>query len=207
MPRRGGGGDRTSKVAKEAAEKLDEALEKLLRRGRGHHGGPPGRGPGGPGGRDYPDDPLFAAANRNVDMDRITPPGHVRRTDERPIVRSDPRHPDEVFEDGFQPLDVNGDYDLDRHVYPNEPSPFVSTSYGDEVTEGFDGQYRYDIDAPGGIDMRRSPGVSANEGESEIAFPGGIDRRFIQGAQAYDDDGVPVGDYLHNPHYRDWRDS
>jgi len=207
VARRGGRG--RSRVAREAGEKVQEAIEKLVKRGRrgGDRGGPPGGPPRRRGDRDYPDDPLFAAANRNVDLDRITPPGHVRRTDDRPLVRSDPRHPDHIFENGFQPRDVgpSGNYDLDRHVSQNQPGPFVSTSYGDEVTDGFDGEYRYDIDAPGGIDMRRSPGVRANEGEAEIAFPGGIDPRFVRGAQQYDDWGNPTGDYRPNPHYRDWR--
>jgi len=176
------------------------------------HGGGGGRVPPHGGAHGYPDDPLFAAANRDVDLDRITPPGHVRRTDEDPLVRHDVRHPDEIFEEGLPPLDVSerGDYDLDRHVYPNPPGPFVSTHRANDVPDGVAGQWRYDIDAPGGIDMRRSPGVNDNPGEAEVAFPGGVDRSFIRGAELWgvDEHGMDVpmpGTARENPHYRNWR--
>ena len=188
-------------VIKKNADKVFTKADVPRHAGEGGGHVPHGRSHG------YPDDPLFAAANRDVDLDRITPPGWVRRTDERPIIRSDPRGPDEIFENGFQPRNVgpDGNYDLDRHITHNQPGPFVSTSYGDEVTDGLEGEWRYDIDAPGGIDMRRSPGARAGDGEAEVAFPGGIDRRFIQGAQLYGPGDQPVGPYRVNPHYRNWR--
>ncbi len=83
---------------------------------------------------------------------------------------------------------------------------FVSTSYAHGPGAEAPSYWVYDINAPGGIDMGRSPGVRDNTGESEVAFPGGIDRRFIQSAQEYDAySNEPVGERRYNPHYEEWR--
>ncbi|WP_051796879.1 scabin-related ADP-ribosyltransferase [Catenuloplanes japonicus] len=170
-----------------------------------------GRSSGG-GGTDRPratDDPLFAAANRDVDLSRITPPGHVWRTDNYPLIRVDRRGPDEIFEHGFQPKNADpetGNYDLDRHVSDAEDGPFVSTSYAHGPGAEAPAHWEYEINAPGGIDLERSPGVRENDGEGEVAFPGGVDRRFIRSAQLYDPfTNEPVGERRYNPHYEEWR--
>src|SRR5579859_1039003 len=131
--------------------------------------------------RQSPPDKLFAAADRDVDLDRITPQDYVWRTNDRPLVRVDDQDPADVFDRGFRPKDVKGDYDLNNKVIENNPGPFVSTSYANDFGDNF--PYRYDIEAPGGIDFNASSSVRANEGEEEVAFPGGIASQFIKGAQ------------------------
>ncbi|WP_179892520.1 scabin-related ADP-ribosyltransferase [Streptomyces sp. rh34] len=62
-------------------------------------------------------------------------------------------------------------------------------------------RWRYDIDAPGGIDVNATLGLASPfPDQEEVLFPGGVGRRYIRGAQpmAY---GVPVGPYVVNPHY------
>ncbi|GAB3120512.1 hypothetical protein GCM10027160_36750 [Streptomyces calidiresistens] len=155
------------------------------------------------------EDRLYAAAVRDVDLQRITPEP-TWRTDCRKLYRADRRAPSVIFEEGFRPWDtVNGQYDLYSYTQVNQPSPFVSTTYDHDLykywwTVG----WNYYIDAPGGIDVNGTIGDDHRWAEQvEVAFPGGVDRSFVAG-------GCPVDPRLRieimsqcrdNPHYEPWR--
>ncbi|MFC8434786.1 putative T7SS-secreted protein [Streptomyces sp. NPDC057253] len=145
-----------------------------------------------------PDDPrsLPAAADRNVDVDGIRNPAW--RTDHEPLWRNDDRHPSEIFEDGFHPRDTSNT-DLHGYVEGNHPSAFVGTTR--DADANWLKNYRYEIDAPGGVDVNRTlPNNKYAETDQEIAFPGGIDRRHIKGAWEIHPDGSK-GEWMANPHY------
>jgi hypothetical protein len=149
-------------------------------------------------GTNVPADPLAAAADPYVDLSKVTPTDIVWRTDNDTLYRVDDQTPDQVFANGFQPLDVNGDYDLNDKVGLNDPSPYVSTTrYADYAGRS---PYFYKIEAPGGIDLEASPGVGANVGEGEVVFPGGIASRYIVGAWEYDANDVQ-GTWIPNPNF------
>jgi len=152
--------------------------------------------------------PAEAAANPNVDLNRIPESGYVTRADNAPLYRTDDRASGEIFQNGFQPKDVNGNYSLQDHVDVNPNGPYVSTT---RSAQGL-GQYPwfYEIHAPGGIDMNASDLAGAlprgaNTGEEEILFPGGIARQFIKSAQQFGKDAlggdVPIGNPIFNPNY------
>ncbi|TYB59212.1 hypothetical protein FXF51_35160 [Nonomuraea sp. PA05] len=144
-------------------------------------------------------DPLRAAANRNIDVNAITP-SPVWRTDRLILRRADDRHPDEVFEGGFHPRDP-ANTDLESHLR-FEPSAFVSTTRLDNPMDIFETRYLYDVDAPGGIDIPQTMGSALRTGHQlEIAFPGGVEGRFIRGAKSYDPATRTFGPYINNPHY------
>lgn len=141
-------------------------------------------------GTNVPADPLAAAADRNVDLSKIEPKDIVWRTDSDTLYREDARSPKEIFDDGgFQPKDVNGDYDLNNKVSENNDGPYVSTTK-DSTTDVKKDWYLYKIEAPGGIDLEASPGVTAFDGEGEVVFPGGIDLSHVVGAWKYTFDGT-----------------
>ncbi|MFF4783792.1 putative T7SS-secreted protein [Streptomyces sp. BK205] len=146
-----------------------------------------------------PDDPrsLPAAADRNVDVDSIRNPAW--RTDHEPLWRNDNRHPSEIFEQGFHPRDTSNT-DLHGYVEGNHPSAFVGATR--DAGANWLKNYRYEIDAPGGVDVNRTlPNNKYAETDQEIAFPGGIDRRHIKGAWEILPDGSK-GEWMANPHYR-----
>jgi hypothetical protein len=155
-------------------------------------------GSGAPG-VDVPADPLVAAANPNVDLSKITPTDIVWRTDSNTLYRVDDQAPDTIWAQGFQPKDVNGDYDLNDHVGLNPPGPYVSTTkYADWYGKS---PYFYEIEAPpGGIDLEASPAVNAKVGEGEVDFPGGIASRYVVGAWEYAPGDVQ-GQWIPNPNY------
>jgi hypothetical protein len=142
------------------------------------------------GGTVTPQDALTAAANPDVDLSKITP-APVWRTDNDTLYRFEDRTPDVVFKEGFQPQDVNGQYDISGYVLHNEDSPYVSTTrdpgLGD-VSRGFEyDQYRYTINAPNGIDVNNTLGSeNPTAWEQEVLFPGGIDTKYIVGAYERD---------------------
>jgi hypothetical protein len=143
-------------------------------------------------------DPLYAAADRSVDIATITPEP-VWRTSNEPLWRHDDRPPSEIFANGFEPWDPSNT-DLAGFVYYNESSAFVSSTRN----EGLDWSrvYRYEIRAPGGIDVNRTLGEVVFPGEAEIAFPGGISPRFIAGAHRVGLDGLPIpGSWIPNPFF------
>ncbi|KAB8164675.1 hypothetical protein FH609_018420 [Streptomyces sp. 3MP-14] len=154
-------------------------------------------------------DPLHAANNDNVDVERISP-DPAYRTDCRQLYRADGRAPDVVFAEGFEPRDVvNGQYDLEQYVLVNQPSPFVSTSYDHDLYKDWgSARFNYYIDAPGGIDVNATIGDQHRWADQvEVAFPGGVATEFIVGACPIDRDTRTevMADCVDNPHYEPWR--
>ena len=134
-----------------------------------------------------------------VDIDRISPPP-VWRSDVEPLWRADGRSPDVIFEEGFRPKNTDR-LDLDDFVHNNTPSGFVSTSMDDMLFQGWpSARYRYDIDAPGGIDVNATLPHNRYATELEVAFPGGIDTRYVRGVREVLPDGT-LGPFIPNPGY------
>ncbi|WP_329087965.1 scabin-related ADP-ribosyltransferase [Streptosporangium sp. NBC_01469] len=147
-------------------------------------------------------DPLRAAV-RPVDLRRLEPQDVAWRTDRRPLWRGDDRSPDEIFESGFH---QRGDrLDLKEHQTTYTNSGFVSTTRGVPWAYMSRYEYRYLVDAPGGIDMNRTMyqnGVRAKfRREREVDFPGGIRREYIVGAQKVRRRDGSYGGFVPNPHY------
>jgi uncharacterized protein YukE len=143
-------------------------------------------------------DPLYPAANRSVDVAAITPEP-VWRTSNEPLWRHDDRPPSEIFANGFEPWDPSNT-DLAGFVRRDEASAFVSSTRNEALVWG--SQYRYEIWAPGGIEVNRTLGEVVFPREAEIAFPGGISPRFISGAHRIGWDGLPIpGSWVPNPFF------
>ncbi|MDP9846006.1 scabin-related ADP-ribosyltransferase [Streptosporangium lutulentum] len=146
------------------------------------------------------DNYLEAAADKNVDVQKVTPYPMWRR-DREPLYRAGNRPPDLVFDQGLHPRDPSAT-DLDDYVNKSSPSAFVGTSYRSDIDNIFPRRYVYEVDAPGGIDVRRTlPQTSARLGhEQEVAFPGGVHRRYISGAWP---EGAPKTpeNFIPNPHF------
>ncbi|MER6164664.1 ADP-ribosyltransferase [Streptomyces violaceorubidus] len=154
------------------------------------------------------DDKTKAAADRGVDVDRITPKP-VWRTTCGTLYRSDSRGPQVVFEEGFHAKDVaNGQYDVEKYVLVNQPSPFVSTSYDHDLYKTwYKSGYNYYIDAPGGIDVNKTIGDTHKWADQvEVAFPGGIQRKYIIGVCPVDRQTKTeiMSACESNPHYQPW---
>ncbi|MFI7187418.1 ADP-ribosyltransferase [Streptomyces anthocyanicus] len=154
------------------------------------------------------DDRTKAAADRGVDVDRITPEP-VWRTTCGTLYRSDSRGPQVVFEEGFHAKDVqNGQYDVEKYVLVNQPSPYVSTSYDHDLYKTwYKSGYNYYIDAPGGIDVNKTIGDTHKWADQvEVAFPGGIQRKYIIGVCPVDRKTKTeiMSDCESNPHYQPW---
>ncbi|MDX2541758.1 ADP-ribosyltransferase [Streptomyces sp. WI04-05B] len=129
------------------------------------------------------DDPVKAAVDRRVDVDRITPEPVWRKTCGT-LYRSDGRGPEIVFAEGLKPRDVvNGQYDIEKYVLVNQPSPYVSTTYDHDLYKTWwKSGYNYYIDAPGGVDVNKTIGDTHKWADQvEVAFPGGIERKYIIG--------------------------
>ncbi|MGS2644628.1 scabin-related ADP-ribosyltransferase [Streptosporangium sp. G12] len=163
-------------------------------------------------------DPLKVAANRHVDVSAIRPrprfrdsllPGTrpVWRTDDRPLYRSDTRHPDEIFSQGLQPrnpanTDLNGYVAfLDERA---RSSAFVGTSYNRDIHRwwheyGSQG-WVYEVSTPGGTGIRLP-----NSSYDEVVFPGGVAPDHITRARPYQmsrQGEMTVGEWLDNPRAR-----
>ncbi|MFJ8810352.1 ADP-ribosyltransferase [Streptomyces sp. NPDC102490] len=154
------------------------------------------------------DDKTKAAADRGVDLDRITPEP-VWRTTCGTLYRSDSRGPQVVFEEGFHAKDVqNGQYDVEKYVLVNQPSPYVSTSYDHDLYKTwYKSGYNYYIDAPGGIDVNKTIGDTHKWADQvEVAFPGGIQRKYIIGVCPVDRQTKTeiMSECESNPHYQPW---
>ncbi|MER6187768.1 ADP-ribosyltransferase [Streptomyces sp. NPDC001652] len=129
------------------------------------------------------DDPIKAAVDKRVDVDRITPDPVWRKTCGT-LYRSDGRGPEIVFAEGFKPKDViDGQYDIEKYVLVNQPSPYVSTTYDHDLYKTWwKSGYNYYIDAPGGVDVNKTIGDTHKWADQvEVAFPGGIQRKYIVG--------------------------
>ncbi|MFF3291522.1 ADP-ribosyltransferase [Streptomyces sp. NPDC003023] len=153
-------------------------------------------------------DPLHAAADRSVDIDRVTPAPSYR-TNCKQLYRADGRGPEVVFDQGFHPkAPQNGQYDLEKYVLVNQPSPFVSTTYDHDLYKQWKSTWNYYIDAPGGIDVNKTIGDTHKWAEqAEVAFPGGIARDFIVGACPIDvkTKREIMSECQDNPNYLPWR--
>jgi hypothetical protein len=154
------------------------------------------------------DDPVHAAADRRVDVDRITPEP-VWRTTCGTLYRSDGRGPATVFEQGFLPKDViDGQYDIESYVLVNQPSPYVSTTYDHDLYKTwYKSGYNYYIDAPGGVDVNATIGDRHRWADQvEVAFPGGIRTEFIIGVCPVDKKTrtEKMSECESNPHYVPW---
>ncbi|MCT9080128.1 scabin-related ADP-ribosyltransferase [Streptomyces fulvoviolaceus] len=137
-------------------------------------------------------DRLAFAADRSVDIQAITPAPVWRATDETLWRIGGKRPLDQIFNEGFtvrDPLETN----LDVMVRTGQPSAFVSTTTDQNLI--WDGIFKFEIEASGGIDVgksfERSMGpdawrASGWASENEIAFPGGIASEFIRGAYRMD---------------------
>ncbi|MFJ6693825.1 ADP-ribosyltransferase [Streptomyces sp. NPDC091294] len=154
------------------------------------------------------EDKTKAAADRGVDIDRITPEP-VWRTTCGTLYRSDSRGPQVIFEEGFHAKDVeNGQYDVEKYVLVNQPSPFVSTSYDHDLYKTwYKSGYNYYIDAPGGIDVNKTIGDTHRWADQvEVAFPGGIQRKYVIGVCPVDRQTKTeiMSECESNPHYQPW---
>ncbi|MEV7793584.1 ADP-ribosyltransferase [Streptomyces sp. NPDC087512] len=154
------------------------------------------------------DDKLEAAADPGVDIDRITPKP-VWRTTCGTLYRSDSRGPQIVFEEGLHAKDVrDGQYDIEKYVLVNQPSPYVSTTYDHDLYKTwYKSGYNYYIDAPGGIDVNKTIGDTHKWADQvEVAFPGGIRRQYIVGVCPVDKQTKTeiMSDCESNPHYKPW---
>ncbi|MER8071664.1 ADP-ribosyltransferase [Streptomyces sp. NPDC094034] len=155
------------------------------------------------------DDPIFAAADRTVEVERITPTP-AWRTDCRQLYRADSRKPEVIFEQGFHPkAPLDGQYDVEKYVLVNQPSPYVSTSYDHDLyKQWYKSGFNYYIDAPGGIDVNKTIGDTHKwAAQAEVAFPGGISRERIVGVCPVDKVKKTeiMSECLDNPHYQPWR--
>ncbi|MGW6914472.1 putative T7SS-secreted protein [Kitasatospora sp. NPDC054939] len=155
----------------------------------------------------WPDDPLKAAADRNVNLSGL-PYEPKWRTSTEDLYRFDNRPPDRIFTEdgGLKPL--SSDFN-DLAAYAgsgSKDSVYVGTTRDPNLKLGANRLWRYEVDAPGGIDVNASlgrkeaGGISPHADEAEIAFPGGVDVRHIKGAWRLEN-GKPV-EFVPNPHYR-----
>ncbi|MFE1026366.1 ADP-ribosyltransferase [Streptomyces sp. NPDC058818] len=154
------------------------------------------------------DDKLKAAADSGVDVARITPEP-VWRTTCGTLYRSDSRGPQVVFEEGFHAKDVqNGQYDVEKYVLVNQPSPYVSTTYDHDLYKTwYKSGYNYYIDAPGGIDVNKTIGDTHKWADQvEVAFPGGIQRQYVIGVCPVDRQTKTeiMSECEGNPYYKPW---
>ncbi|BBC32466.1 hypothetical protein SGFS_037600 [Streptomyces graminofaciens] len=137
-------------------------------------------------------DRLAFAADRSIDIQTITPAPVWREGDETLWRIGGKRGLDQIFSEGFtvrDPLETS----LDVMVRTGQPSAFLSTTTDRNLL--WDGVFKFEIEASGGIDVgktfERSMGTDAWRAsgwasENEIAFPGGIASDFIRGAYRMD---------------------
>ncbi|GLY93215.1 ADP-ribosyltransferase [Actinoplanes sp. NBRC 103695] len=149
-----------------------------------------------------------AAVDRDVDVDRITPEP-VWRSGCGTLYRSDSRAPEVIFAEGFAAKDVaNGQYDVEKYVLENQPSPYVSTTYDHDLYKAwYKAGWNYYIDAPGGVDVNRTIGSTHKYADQqEVAFPGGIRRKYIIGVCPVDKSTRTeiMDDCRSNPDYTPW---
>ncbi|WP_143675209.1 actin cross-linking domain-containing toxin [Streptomyces sp. JV178] len=146
-----------------------------------------------------------AAVDPGVDPADISPDTPVWRTTDEPLWRYDDRGPETIFTEGFRPKDPSF-LDLGAYVRENTPSGFVSTTVDSSLAWG--SHYKYEIHAPGGIDVNRTfdkdyaLAVDGNPfaNEAEISFPGGVRPRFVKGA--FDMYGPQHSAWKPNPVFR-----
>ncbi|WP_425458409.1 scabin-related ADP-ribosyltransferase, partial [Amycolatopsis rhizosphaerae] len=128
----------------------------------------------------------------------------VYRTDHEPLFRHDDRPPAQIF-DGKQGFTGRGHrINLAQHV-ADVRGGLVSTTRDmnfalDRASRGERGvSYVYEIDAPGGIDMRDMNIGDAREGE--VAFAHSVDVKYIKSCMIVDRSTGEVLGHVSNPHY------
>ncbi|WP_207303114.1 RHS repeat-associated core domain-containing protein, partial [Pseudomonas antarctica] len=121
------------------------------------------------------------------------------------LYRGDSRHPDEIFESGFESRGKSTDLYLHSQNNANPPSNFVSTSVSREqgvmfaTTYGLEEGYLYILKKIPGRDINKELGNRSDyKKEREIAIPGRIDTNDILGATPLNDDGTHKGYSLIN---------
>jgi hypothetical protein len=122
--------------------------------------------------------------------------------------------PEEVFGSGLRPCGDRLVHVLDHARDGGRPDSLWVTASRDigwlrariAAEEGAAGAeianrygWRYDIAAPGGVDVNATLDVAApHPRRREVLFPGGVDGRWIRGAQRLEQ-GRPAGPYTINP--------
>ncbi|WP_241191730.1 lonely Cys domain-containing protein, partial [Streptomyces sp. ADI97-07] len=163
-----------------------------------------------------PVDPATVAADPAA-LAGSTLPEALWRDHDAPLYRFSPDGPERVFREGLKPYGPEMVHLID-HVYGGSAlvphTVFASTTASrtyvrDSARSNPMGapalyrryRWRYDIQAPGGIDVNATLGLASPfPDQEEVLFPGGIGRGFIRGAQPMEY-GVPVGPYVANPHF------
>ncbi|WP_223627544.1 hypothetical protein [Microbacterium sp. EST19A] len=158
------------------------------------------------------DDHLDNVVRQVRDKDNFDPPpaltgnstNRVDRTTTELLYRSDNRPPADIFRDGFEVRDPNNN-NYDDFVRWNTPSNFISTTRDPDLYQRWGSDYRYTIDAPGGIDadatIPNNPfGPTSQAPEAEVSFQGGVTPEQISGAHPVKPDGT-LGDWIPNPGY------
>ncbi|MER7912015.1 hypothetical protein ABTY23_20055, partial [Streptomyces sp. NPDC096068] len=145
-----------------------------------------------------PVDPALTAA-RPQDPSAL-PSGARWRQDDAPLHAVSGRDPDEVFGDGLPP---GGDRPVHLALHlaaPPADSPHVTLTRAPGATPAPPGpSWRYDVVAPGGVDVNATLDIAApHPDRQQVVFTGGVGARWIRGAQPLLD-GVPHGPYLPNP--------
>ncbi|MPY57918.1 scabin-related ADP-ribosyltransferase, partial [Streptomyces spongiae] len=146
-----------------------------------------------------------AAVDRTVDLENLRPAEPVWRATDEPLWRYDDRAPEAIHTEGFRPKNPSF-LDLGQYVRANSPSGFVSTTADSALSWG--SRYKYEIDAPGGIDVNKtfdkdpvlSRGGNPFANEAEISFAGGVQPRFVKGAEVMS--GAERGVWKPNPAFR-----
>ena len=150
---------------------------------------------------------LAQTAVRPVDIGALDRQGVVWAKGSGKVRRLDSRGPGAMYHEGFVPK--GNDLDLGAHVDYNSPqAAYVSTTTDVDyaLENAADGDWEYDIDAPGGVDVNATLEKNQYSKESEIAYPGGIQPERIRGAWQIKRDPVTGemtrGEYIPNPNYR-----
>ncbi|MGW3636021.1 scabin-related ADP-ribosyltransferase, partial [Streptomyces sp. NPDC005122] len=119
------------------------------------------------------------------------------RIDRNRLYRSDKREPEDIFRNGFKPRETDLLSDLKEYVELAYPTNLVSTSRSAALAANWNpGNYVYEIDARGGLDMVATMGRLAWVKEQEVVFLGGLKPQSIVGAWR------PDGTFIKNQNYR-----
>ncbi|MEV6948790.1 hypothetical protein AB0N07_44125, partial [Streptomyces sp. NPDC051172] len=126
---------------------------------------------------------LGAGAAVATDLDRIVPQPLVESR-KRLFFVPTLRHPPTVWREGLRP--PGGGRSIVSHIQQGKAyrnSGFVD-AFGSagEAAKGWSSGFVFEIDAPGGIDVRATLGYELGPGAVEALFAGGSARRFVKGA-------------------------
>jgi len=145
-------------------------------------------------------------SNKQLNVDDGTPSLPASSKKQEYLYRGDSRHPDEIFETGFESRGKSTDLYLHSQNNASPPSNFVSTSISREqgltfaTSFGFEEGYLYTLKKIPGRDVNKELGILSDyKKEREIAIPNRIDTKDILGATPVHDDGTHKGYSLINP--------